>query len=113
AFIRSGKVRALAIAADKRSSVFPDVPTTAEAGMPGYQASIWWAWGLRAGTPQRLLNRLNAEITAIQKLPETQERLAQQGAEVVMRTPDQMRAFIPPDMARWARVAQDAGVQKK
>ena len=113
AFVRSGKVRALAIAADQRSPVFPDVPTTTEAGMPGYQASIWWAWGLRAGTPPSILNRINAEIAAIQKLPETRERLAQQGADVVMRTPDEMRSFIPQDMARWAKVAQDAGMQKR
>jgi tripartite-type tricarboxylate transporter receptor subunit TctC len=81
--------------------------------MPGYQASIWWAWGLRAGTPPSILNRINAEIAAIQKLPETRERLAQQGADVVMRTPDEMRSFIPQDMARWAKVAQDAGMQKR
>ena len=113
AFVRSGKIRALAIAADKRSAAFPDVPTTAEAGMPGYQASIWWAWGLRAGTPQPVLERLNAEIVAIQKLPETQKRLALDGAEIAMRTPAEMRAFIPQDIARWTKVANDAGMKKQ
>ena len=113
AFVRSGKIRALAIAADKRSAAFPDVPTTAEAGMPGYQASIWWAWGLRAGTPQPVLERLNAEIAAIQKLPETQKRLALDGAEIAMRTPAEMRAFIPQDIARWTKVANDAGMKKQ
>jgi tripartite-type tricarboxylate transporter receptor subunit TctC len=113
AFVRSGKVRALAIAADKRSPVFPDVPTTAEAGMPSYQASIWWAWGLRSGTPQPILTKLNSEIAAIQKLPETQKRLATEGAEIVMRTPAEMRAFIPQDIAKWTRVAQDAGMKKQ
>jgi tripartite-type tricarboxylate transporter receptor subunit TctC len=113
AFVRSGKIKALAIAADKRSNVFPDVPTTAEAGMPSYQASIWWAWGLRAGTPPAILNKINAEIASIQKTPETEKRLATEGAEVVMRTPADMRAFIPEDTAKWAKVARDAGMKKQ
>lgn len=113
ASVRAGKVRALAIAADKRSAVFPDVPTTAEAGLPSYRASIWWAWGLRAGTPQSILTKLNTEIAAIQKLPETQKRLAADGAEVIMRTPAEMRTFIPQDIARWTKVAQDAKMEKQ
>jgi tripartite-type tricarboxylate transporter receptor subunit TctC len=113
AFVRSGKVRALAVAAEKRSPVFPDVPTTKEAGMPGYQASIWWAWSVRSGTPQPVLNKLNAEIAAIQKLPETEKRLAAEGAEIALRTPAEMRAFIPQDIARWTKVARDAGMQKQ
>ncbi|MCC7082789.1 MAG: tripartite tricarboxylate transporter substrate binding protein [Burkholderiales bacterium] len=112
-FVRSGKVRALAVAADKRSPVFPDVPTTAEAGIPEYRASIWWAWSVRSGTPQPILARLNGEIAAIQKLPETQKRLSTDGAEVAMRTPAEMRAFIPEDMDRWAKVARDAGMKKQ
>jgi tripartite-type tricarboxylate transporter receptor subunit TctC len=113
AFVRSGKVKALAVAADKRSPAFPDVPTTIEAGMPSYQASIWWAWGLRAGTPQPILAKLNSEIAAIQKLPETQKRLAAEGAEVVLRTPAEMRAFVPQDITKWAKVAADAGMKKQ
>jgi tripartite-type tricarboxylate transporter receptor subunit TctC len=113
AFVRAGKVRALAIASEKRSPVFPDVPTTVEAGMPNYQASIWWAWGLRSGTPQAILNRINAEIVEIQKMPETHKRLDADGAQVAMRTPAEMRAFIPQDIARWAKVAQDAGMKKQ
>ena len=81
--------------------------------MPGYQASIWWAWGLRSGTPQPVLAKLNAEIAAIQKLPETQKRLATDGAEIAMRTPAEMRAFIPQDIVRWTKVANDAGMQKR
>ncbi len=111
AFVRSGKIKALAIAADKRSPVFPDVPTTAEAGLPTYQASIWWAWGLRAGTPQAILNKLNAEIAAVQKLPETEKRLSTEGAELAMKTPAEMRAFIPEDIVRWRKVARDAGMK--
>jgi tripartite-type tricarboxylate transporter receptor subunit TctC len=81
--------------------------------MPSYQASIWWAWGLRAGTPQSILTKLNTEIAAIQKLPETQKRLAADGAEVAMRTPAEMRAFIPQDIAKWTKVAQEAGMKKQ
>jgi tripartite-type tricarboxylate transporter receptor subunit TctC len=77
--IRSGKLRALATGGAKRSPALPDLPTIAEAGVPGYEASIWWAFATRAGTPAAILNRLNTETAVILKLPETEKRFAAEG----------------------------------
>ena len=113
AYIRSGKIRALAVGAAKRAPSLPDVPTSAEAGLPSYQAEIWWAWATTAGTPQAIINKLNTEIGAILVLPETAKRFAVDSAEVDIRTPAEIRKMIPADLAKWAKVAQDAGMQKQ
>jgi tripartite-type tricarboxylate transporter receptor subunit TctC len=111
--LRSGKIRGLAVGSPKRSKALPDLPTTAEAGLPGYEAEIWWAWSTRAGTPAAVLHKLNAEVAVIQKMPETEKRFAVEGAEVVLRTPAEIKAMIPKDIAKWTKVAQEAGMQKK
>ena len=89
------------------------MPTTAEAGLPGYEAAIWWAWATTAGTPAAVINKLNTEIAAILKLPETAKRFAAESAEVDIRTPAEIRKMIPADLAKWAKVARDAGMQKQ
>ena len=108
--IRSGKLKALATGGAKRSPTFPDLPTIAEAGVPGYEASIWWAFATRAGTPATVVNRLNSEVAAILKLPETEKRFAAEGAVTDIRTPAEIRRMIPVDLAKWAKVAKDAGM---
>jgi len=110
--IRSGKIKALAVGATKRAPSLPDVPTTAEAGLPSYQAEIWWAWATTAGTPMAVINKLNTEIAAILVLPETAKRFAVDSAEVDIRTPAEIRKMIPADLAKWAKVAKDAGMEK-
>jgi len=112
-YIRSGKIKALAVGATKRAPSLPDVPTTVEAGLPSYQAEIWWAWATTAGTPGAVLNKLNTAIGAILVLPETAKRFAVDSAEVDIRTPAEIRKMIPADLAKWAKVANDAGMQKK
>jgi tripartite-type tricarboxylate transporter receptor subunit TctC len=111
--IRSGKIKALAVGATKRAPSLPDVPTTVEAGLPSYQAEIWWAWATTAGTPAAVLNKLNTAIGAILALPETAKRFAVDSAEVDIRTPAEIRKMIPADLAKWAKVANDAGMQKQ
>ena len=111
--IRSGKVKALAVGGDEARSGLPDVPTTAEAGLPSYEAAIWWAWATTAGTPAAVINKLNTEIAAILKLPETAKRFAVDSAEVEIRTPAEMRKMIPADLAKWEKVAKDAGMPKQ
>jgi tripartite-type tricarboxylate transporter receptor subunit TctC len=111
--LKTGKIRALAVGGPKRVAVLPDVPTTKEAGLPSYQASIWWAWATTAGTPEPVLNKLNSEIAAILQLPETAKRFAAESAEVDIRTPAEMRKMIPADLAKWEKVAKDAGMQKQ
>jgi tripartite-type tricarboxylate transporter receptor subunit TctC len=111
--IRSGKVKALAVGAPKRAPSLPEVPTAAEGGLPSYEASIWWAWATTAGTPVAVVNKLNTEINAILGLPETAKRFAVDSAEVDIRTPAEIRKMIPADLAKWDKVARDAGMQKQ
>jgi tripartite-type tricarboxylate transporter receptor subunit TctC len=111
--LRSGKIKALAVGATKRAPSLPDVPSTVEAGLPSYQADIWWAWATTAGTPQPVINKLNAEIAKVLALPETAKRFAADSAEVDIRAPAEIRKMIPADLAKWAKVAQDAGMEKR
>ena len=111
--IRSGKIKALAVGAAKRAPSLPDVPSTKEAGLPSYEAEIWWAWATTAGTPQPILTKLNTEIAAILTTPEAAKRFAVDSAEVELRTPAEMRKMIPADLAKWDKVARDAGMAKQ
>jgi|SoiMethySBSTD1v2_1073268.scaffolds.fasta_scaffold96613_2 tripartite-type tricarboxylate transporter receptor subunit TctC len=111
--IRSGKLKALAVTSPKRLATMPDVPTSAEAGLASYDAAIWWAWATTAGTPAAVLNKLNTEIAVILKTPEAAKRFAVESAEVEIRTPAEMRKMIPEDLAKWDKVARDAGMQKQ
>ena len=113
ASIRSGKVKALAVGATKRAPSLPDVPTTVEAGLPSYQADIWWAWAATGRTPAPIVNKLNKEIGDILAMPETAKRFAVDSAEVWIQTPAEIRKFIPADLAKWAKVANDAGMEKR
>lgn len=110
--LRIGKVRALAIGSTKRLAIMPDLPTVIEAGVPGYEASIWWAWAASGGTPATVINKLNAEIATILRRPEVAKRFAADGAEVEIRTPAEIREMIKTDLVKWAKVAQDAKMQK-
>lgn len=111
--IRSGRIKALAVGAAKRAPSLPDVPSTVEAGLPGYQADIWWAWAATAGTPQPVINKLNKEIAAVLQMPETVKRFAVDSAEVFISTPAEIRKMIPADIAKWEKVAREAGMQKR
>jgi tripartite-type tricarboxylate transporter receptor subunit TctC len=110
--LRSGRLKALAVSSAKRIPTFPDVPTTAEAGLPNYDATIWWGWATTAGTPALVVNRLNTEIASILQLPETAKRFAAESADVEAHTPAEMKKFIPADLAKWEKVARDAGMTK-
>lgn len=111
--IRAGRIKPLAVGATKRAASLPDVPTSVEAGLPSYQADIWWAWAATAGTPPAVINKLNKEIAAVLSMPETAKRFAVDSAEVDIRTPAEIRKMIRADLAKWAKVAQDAGMEKR
>ena len=112
-YLRSGKVKALAIGSAKRLSIMPDLPTVSEAGVPGYEASIWWAFAATGGTPATIVNRLNTEIAAILKRADVEKRFAAEGAEAEPRTPAEIRKMIAADLIKWAKVAKDANMAKQ
>jgi tripartite-type tricarboxylate transporter receptor subunit TctC len=109
--IRSGKLKALGVGGAKRVAAMPEVPTIAEAGVPGYEANNWWGILAPAGTPAPVLERLYKEITAIQDSPETRKRFELEGAEVVRMKPAEFVTFVTRETQKWARVVKDAGIK--
>ena len=102
--IKAGKVRALGTSGTARSPILPDVPTIAEAGVPGFQATLWVGFMAPAGTPQPIIDKLNAEITKIVSRPDIKAAWEKQGAEPVTMTQPQFKAFMDAQIAKWADV---------
>ncbi|WP_157267195.1 tripartite tricarboxylate transporter substrate binding protein [Azohydromonas aeria] len=109
--VKGGKLRALAVTTSRRSSVLPEVPTMAEAGIKGYDTSTWGGLLAPAGTPREVVAKLNAEANKALAAPEVREKLMAAGIEPAGGTPAQFGAFIQTEMQRWAQVAQRAGIQ--
>ena len=109
-FAAGGRVRTLAVAAKKRSAMLPDVPTMSEAGVKNFEVPVWAGVATTAGTPAVIIERLYREIHAVLQLPETQNRMAQLGADVVGSTPSQFGLLLRDDLARWAKVIKAAQV---
>jgi tripartite-type tricarboxylate transporter receptor subunit TctC len=109
--IDAGQVRALGTTGDKRSTVLPDVPTMSEAGVPGYETTIWLGIMAPKGTPQDIVDRLNAEITKIMAKPAIREAWAKQGAVPMTMPPAEFDAFLRRDIDKWAKVIQQAGIK--
>ena len=109
--VRSGRLRALATTGTKRSPALPDLPTVAEAGVPGYEAGLWYGFAGPARLPPEIVNRLNSAIVAVLQLPDIRERLASQGVDPQYNTPDEFAKLLVSDVDRWAKVIQRAGVQ--
>lgn len=109
--VRSGKLKALGVSSAKRVAALPDVPTIAEAGVPGFEVSNWWGILAPAGTPQPALDRLYKEITAILDSPETRKRFELEGAEVVRMKPQEFAAFVTQETEKWTRVVTEAGIK--
>jgi tripartite-type tricarboxylate transporter receptor subunit TctC len=111
AHIRAGRLRALAVASDKRFPLLPDVPTVAEAGLPGYEASVWWGLVAPAKTPPEIVRLLNAETNKALANPTIANKLADLGIVVTPGTPDQFAAFIKSQAELWSGVIKSAGIQ--
>lgn len=109
--VKAGKLKALGIGSGKRSALLPDIPTVAEAGVPGYELTGWLAVFAPAGTPDAVVAKLNGEINRILALPEIQGRLAQQGLEPQTGTPAQLGALVRSDIPKWAKVIKEAGIK--
>lgn len=109
-FIQTGKLRALAVTTADRSLVLPDLLTMAEAGdLPGFAANDWFGILVPAGTPKRIVARLNREIVAILKRPEIRSRLSGQGAKPLANTPEEFAAFIKAEIVKWGKVIKASG----
>jgi tripartite-type tricarboxylate transporter receptor subunit TctC len=109
--IRSGTIKALAWAAPQRMAILPDVPTAAEAGLPGFEASSWFALIAPAGTPKEIVARLNAETAKILKDPKMVETFASRGIRLVGNSVEDFTAYIPKERARWGEIVKASGVK--
>jgi tripartite-type tricarboxylate transporter receptor subunit TctC len=106
--VKSGKVRALGVTGAKRSRLLPDLPTVAEAALPGYEASGWYGLVVPAATPKDVVARLNAEAVRVLRLPDVSERLSGQGAEPVGNSAAEFGAFMRTEIDKWAKLVQSA-----
>jgi tripartite-type tricarboxylate transporter receptor subunit TctC len=108
--VKAGQVRALGTSAGKRSSVLPDVPTIAEAGVPGYESTIWLGIMAPAGTPKAIVDKLNAEINKVITRSDVKEAWDKQGAVPLAMTPAEFDAYLRKDIEKWTQVVKTAGL---
>jgi tripartite-type tricarboxylate transporter receptor subunit TctC len=109
--VKAGKMRALGVSISKRSTAMPDVPTIAEAGIPGYYAASWYGLLLPAGAPQAVLDTLSREIGTAMQAPAIREGMNRQGFEPVGNAPAEFGKFIAEEIPRWEKVVRDAGIK--
>jgi tripartite-type tricarboxylate transporter receptor subunit TctC len=108
---RAGKVRALGTSGKARSAITPELPTVAEAGVPGYEATIWLGLMAPAGTPRPVLEKLNAEVNKIVNAPEVKEAWGKQGAQPMGMTIDEFDRFLRADVQKWAKLVKATGMK--
>jgi tripartite-type tricarboxylate transporter receptor subunit TctC len=108
--VRSGRVRALGVTSAKRSAHLPDVPAIAET-VPGYEVTSWVGVCAPSGVPKAVVSKLNADIVKVLGMPDTKQKLDEQGFEAAPNTPEQFTAFIAAEIAKWAGVVKAAGIQ--
>jgi tripartite-type tricarboxylate transporter receptor subunit TctC len=111
ALIRDGKIRALAVTTEQRAESVPDVPTMSEAGLPGFEASLWFAVVAPAAMPPGIVSRLNREINAILGEADVKKALAAQAIETELSTPEKLRERIRADIEKWRAIAAKAGIR--
>ncbi len=109
--VRAGRLRALGVTSATRVPGAPDIPTIAEAGVPGYESAQWYGLVAPTGTPRDIILRVNKEAVAILRTPEIMERLANDGSQVVAGTPEEFGAFMRAETEKWAKVAKAAGIK--
>jgi len=108
--VRAGKVKALAVTSLKRSDALPDVPTLAESGLPGYEASLWLAVVAPAATPSAIVARMGRELKEVLAQPDVIEAFKAQGIEALVSTPEELRARVERDIEKWKKLAQETGI---
>jgi tripartite-type tricarboxylate transporter receptor subunit TctC len=111
AFIKAGKLRALAVKSTARAAALPDVPTLVEAGVPGFEASSWFGILAPAGTPRDVVMRINGEVAKWLASPDARDKLSGQGAIPAGGTPEDFARHIKGEMAKWAKVVKESGAK--
>jgi tripartite-type tricarboxylate transporter receptor subunit TctC len=109
--VRSGRLRAIATTGAQRSFAFPEVPTIAEQGFPGFSADAWYGLLTTAGTPKPIVDKLNAEVVRIMKTPEAKERMASVGFEIVGSTPAEFAKLIREEIPRWTKIVREGNIR--
>jgi tripartite-type tricarboxylate transporter receptor subunit TctC len=109
--VDSKRLKLLGIGGAKRAKIYPNVPTIAEAGVPGYDSSNWWGLLAPAKTPHAVVNRLRAESSKILASAEVQKKLESQGAETVKMSPEEFGRFIKAETVKWSKVVKEAGIK--
>jgi tripartite-type tricarboxylate transporter receptor subunit TctC len=109
--VRAGEVRAIGVTSARRSPAAPNIPTIAEAGLPGFQATSWFALYAPAGVPEDVLVRINSETVRVMALPDVREKLAALGLEADAGTPEALVSFMRAETAKWARVVKESGAK--
>jgi Uncharacterized protein conserved in bacteria len=110
-FIKSAKLRALAVGADKRMAILPEVPTMRESGIAKFDANSWYGFFAPAGTPKEIVSRLNYESAKILRSQEMRDFMSPQGAEAIGDSPEEFSAHIRSELAKWAQAVKTAGVR--
>jgi tripartite-type tricarboxylate transporter receptor subunit TctC len=110
-FVKTDKVRAIAVLSPKRSSTLPDVPTTAEAGMPGLESSAWFGILTPKGAPKPVILKLNREINKLLNEPAFRKRIVDIGVEPLGGTPEQFAKYLDAEIRKWAKVVQVSGAK--
>jgi tripartite-type tricarboxylate transporter receptor subunit TctC len=110
-FVKAGRLKAIAVTSTRRSPTTPELPTVAEAALPGFDVTVWFSVLAPANTPRDIVARLNGEIVKALKAPDMRERLSQQGAEPVGNTPEEFAGVIKRDLAKWSKLVKDANIR--
>jgi tripartite-type tricarboxylate transporter receptor subunit TctC len=111
--VRSGRLRALALTGARRNSVLPDLPTVAEAGVPGYEAVQWYGLFAPAKTPKEIIGKLHGAMAGVLHSPEVKKKFVGDGAEPVGSTPEEFARFLRSETDKWGKVVQMAGIQPR
>lgn len=109
--VKAGKLRGLALAAPKRYAAAPEIPTTAEAGLPNFEISLWFGLLGPTGMPPAITRRLNSEVNTIMSAPDMRERIVTMGGEFTPNTPEEFAAFLKTDTPKWVKVIRDVGAR--
>jgi tripartite-type tricarboxylate transporter receptor subunit TctC len=112
-FVKAGKIKALAITSLSRSPLLPEVPTIAEAGLPGYEFTSWFMLLAPAGTSSDIVLKLNRAVTETMKSPELAERFANEGTEIVSGSPEQAGSFLNRELTQWSRIIKERGIKSE